>query len=160
MHETDQSFALKKFYDWSHSIYVTFEEDKEIQITKLLELTEKEVISSTNAKCIDDENYKPDDEMTALITRKVKCNLPWSNLKMNQFEDCETEEEFENYLNGIIKEQDAIERIPIKCQYKIWSLTHWGERSRDLESASSVASVNVDLLFTKGQVWTLEFFKS
>ena len=148
LHERDQSLALKKFYDWSHSIYVKFEEAKEIQISKLLELTEKEVISSTDAKCIDDENYKPDAEMTALITQKIKCNLPWSNLKMNQFEDCKTEEEFEKYLNGIIKEQDAIERIPIKCRHKIWSFTHWGEGSRDLGSTS----VTVDLLSTKGQV--------
>ena len=148
MHERDQSFALKKFYDWSHSLYIKFEEGKEISINKLLELTEKEVISSTDAKCIDDENYKPDAEMTALITQKIKCNLPWSNLKMNQFEDCKTEEEFESYLNGIIEEQDAIERIPIKCRHKIWSFTHWGEGSRDLGSTS----VTVDLLSTKGQV--------
>ena len=86
--------------------------------------------------------------MTTLITRKMKCNLPWSSLRMIQFEDCKTEEEFESYLNGIIEEQDAIERIPIKCRHKIWSFTDWGEGSRDLGSTS----VTVDLLSTKGQV--------
>ena len=29
LHERDQSFALKKFYKWSHSIYVYLEEAKE-----------------------------------------------------------------------------------------------------------------------------------
>ena len=116
-------------------------------IHKLLELTEKEVISSTNARCIIDEKYKPDAEMTALIIRKIKCNLPWSNVKMTQFEDCKTEEEFENYLKEVIEEQDAIERIPMKCRYKVWSMTHWGEGIRN-----GSTSVNVDIFSTKGQV--------
>ena len=118
-----------------------------IEVTKLLQLTEKEVISSPNAECNDDKEYNPDREMTSLITKKIQCNLPWSNFQMDHFDDCKTEEEFENYLKEIIEEQEAIERIPKKCQYKIWSLTHWGEGSRDGNT-----SVNVDLLSTRGQV--------
>ena len=123
-----------------------------IQVQKLLQLTEKEVILSPNAKCKDDKNYKPDREMTSLITTKIKCNLPWSNLQMDHFEDCKTEEEFENYLKEIIEEQDAIERIPKKCRYKIWRLTHWAEISRN-----GTTSVNVDLLSTEGEVFAISF---
>ena len=68
---------------------------------------------------------------------------------MDQFDDCKTEEEFENYLKEIIEEQKAIERIPKKCQYKIWTLTHWVDVSRDGNT-----SVNVGLLSTRGQVCT------
>ena len=68
---------------------------------------------------------------------------------MDHFEDCKTEEEFENYLKEIIEEQEAIERIPKKCQYKIWTLTHWVDVSRDGNT-----SVNVGLLSTRGQVCT------
>ena len=120
-----------------------------IEVNKLLQLTEKEVISSPNAECNDDKEYNPDREMTSLITKKIQCNLPWSNLKMDQFDNCKTEEEFENYLKAIIEEQKAIERIPKKCQYKIWTLTHWGDVSRDGNT-----SVNVGLLSTRGQVCT------
>ena len=28
LHERDQSLALKKFYEWDHSIYAIFEENK------------------------------------------------------------------------------------------------------------------------------------
>ena len=87
--------------------------------------------------------------MTSLITTKIKCNLPWSNLQMDHFEDCKTEEEFENYLKEIIEEQEAIEQIPKKCRYKIWTLTHWREVSRDGNT-----SVTIDLLSTRGQVCT------
>ena len=83
-----------------------------IEVTKLLQLTEKEVISSPNAKCNDDKEYNPDREMTALITKKIQCNLPWSNFQMDQLDDCKTEEEFENYLKKIVDEQKAIDRIP------------------------------------------------
>ena len=120
-----------------------------IEVNKLLQLTEKEVISSPNAECNDDKEYNPDREMTSLITKKIKCNLPWSNLQMDQLDDCKTEEEFENYLKEIIEKQEAIERIPKKCQYKIWSLTHWGEGSKDGNT-----SVTIDLLSTRGQVCT------
>ena len=68
---------------------------------------------------------------------------------MDQLDDCKTEEEFENYLKEIIEEQEAIERIPKKCQYKIWTLTNWEEESRDGNT-----SVNVCLLSTRGQVCT------
>ena len=123
-----------------------------IEVTKLLQLTEKEVISSPNAKCKDDKNYKPDREMTSLITTKIKCNLPWSNLQMDHFEDCKTEEEFENYLKEIIEEQEAIEQIAKKCRYKIWTLTHWGKVSRDGNTGNT--SLTIDLLSTRGQVCT------
>ena len=156
LHERDQSFALKKFYEWSHLIYVSFEENplslQRKDTTKLLQLTEKEVISKPNAICKDDEKHNPDMEMTSLITRKIKCNLPWSNLKMDQFDDCKTEEDFESYLKEIIEEQDAIERIPKKCRYKIWRLTHWAETSRN-----GTTSVNVDLLSTEGEVFAISF---
>ena len=66
---------------------------------------------------------------------------------MTQFEDCKTEEEFERYLQEVIEEQDAIERIPMKCRYKVWSMTHWAEGIRN-----GSTSVTVDLLSTKGQV--------
>ena len=115
-----------------------------MEVTKLLHLAEKEVISSPNAKCNNDKEYNPDREMTSLITKKIKCNLPWSNLQMDQFDDCKTEEEFENYLKEIIEEQEAIERIPQKCQYKMWTLTHWVDVSRDGNT-----SVNVGLLSTE-----------
>ena len=66
---------------------------------------------------------------------------------MVQFEDCKTEEDYENYLKSIIEEQDAIENTPMKCRYKIWSMTHWGDKLIDGNS-----SVQVNLLSTKGQV--------
>ena len=95
-----------------------------IQVDKLLQLTEKEVISSPNAECNHNKEYNPDREMASLITKKIKCNLPWSNLQMDQLDDCKTEEEFENYLKEIIDEQKAIDRIPKKCHYKMWTLRH------------------------------------
>ena len=125
---------------------------RRIQVTKLLQLTEKEVISRPNAECNDDKEYNPDREMTSLITKKIQCNLPWSNLKMDQFDNCKTEEEFENYLKEIIEEQDAIEQIPKKCRYKIWTLTHWGKVSRDGNTGNT--SLTIDLLSTRGQVCT------
>ena len=66
---------------------------------------------------------------------------------MTQFEDCKTEEEFEDYLKEVIVEQNAIEHIPMKCRYKVWSMTHWAEGIRN-----GSTSVTVDLLSTKGQV--------
>jgi len=72
---------------------------------------------------------------------------------MDHFEDCKTEEEFENYLKEIIEEQEAIEQIPKKCRYKIWTLTHWREVSRDGNT-----SVTIDLLSTRGQVCTYSVF--
>ena len=71
---------------------------------------------------------------------------------MIQFEDCKTEEDYENYLKSIIEEQDAIEEIPVKCRYKIWSMTHWRDRRDKLIYGNS--SVQVDLLSTKGHVCT------
>ena len=88
--------------------------------------------------------------MTALITRKIKCNLPWSSVSMVQFEDCKTEEDYENYLKTIIEEQDAIENIPMKCRYKIWRMTHWSDKSWD----ANITSVYADIILTKGQVCT------
>ena len=58
-----------------------------------------------------------------------------------------SEAEFKRYLQEVIEEQDAIERIPMKCRYKVWSMTHWAEGIRN-----GSTSVTVDLLSTKGQV--------
>ena len=68
----------------------------------------------------------------------------------SQFEDCKTEEDYENYLKTIIEEQDAIENIPMKCRYKIWRMTHWSDKSWD----ANITSVYADLILTKGQVST------
>ena len=92
--------------------------------------------------------------MTALITRKIKCNLPWSSVRIIQFEDCKTEEDYENYLKSIIEEQDAIEEIPVKCRYKIWSMTHYADESRE----GNITSVRADLFFTKGQVCNCTYY--
>ena len=143
---------VKLILQSSNKIYNVNVSPYRIEVNKLLQLTEKEVILSPNAKCKDDKNYKPDREMTSLITTKIKCNLPWSNLQMDHFEDCKTEEEFENYLKEIIEEQEAIEQIAKKCRYKIWTLTHWGKVSRDGNTGNT--SLTIDLLSTRGQVCT------
>ena len=66
---------------------------------------------------------------------------------MVQFEECKTEEDYENYLKSIIEAQDAIEKIPVKCRYKIWSMTHWKDGSWNGNT-----SVIAKLILTKGQV--------
>ena len=119
-----------------------------MSFTKLLQLTEKEIISRPEAKCNNDPHYNPDKEMTTLIHRKLKCNLPWNNLKVAGFEDCHTEEHFENYLKEIIEQQEAIEGIPKKCKYKVWSQTSWADFFTD----GNISSIDIDLMVTEGQV--------
>ena len=115
--------------------------------SKLLQLTEKEIISRPEEKCTNDPNYDPDKEMTSLIHRKLKCNLPWTKLKIEGLEDCHTENQFGAYLKKIMEQQEAIQRIPKKCRFKVWSQTPWGD-----SSSEGNTSLTIDLLVFEGQV--------
>ena len=68
-------------------------------------------------------------------------------MKIAGLEDCRTEEQFESYLKKIIEQQEAIEGIPKKCQYKVWSQTHYGDFS-----PYGNTSISIDLVVTEGQV--------
>ena len=85
--------------------------------------------------------------MATLIHRKLKCNLPWNKLKIAGLEDCHTEEQFGNYLKEIIEQQEAIQGIPKKCKFKVWSQTPWGD-----SSSEGNTSLTIDLLVTEGEV--------
>ena len=109
------------------------------------------MISKPDAKCKDDPNYKPDQEMTALLSKSLGCNLPWNNLKLDGINDCETEEDFELYLKEIMKQQEVFKGIAKKCQYKVWSTTHW-RKVAWREDGNSDTMITIGLIITEGQV--------
>ena len=92
-----------------------------LRYEKLLQLTEKSHISKEKAKCIMDDNYNPDKEIKKLISRQIKCTLPWNEIEIEGMKECKSKNDFDNYLKMIFKQQEDIKQVPPKCQFKTWT---------------------------------------
>ena len=126
---------------------------------KILQLTEKSRISKEGAKCIMDENYNPDKEIMKLISRQINCTLPWSKIKIGGMKECQSENDFDNYLKMIFNRQKDIKQVPPKCQFKTWTPMPYWEDSRASEIPSvdiwlSVIASKVNYSFLKGKKWS------
>lgn len=170
LHEEHQSFLLRKQFDWESAVTFSFKNQTRLVIfnefhtfsllqklcrlryKRLLQLTEKTCISKDVAKCIKDERYNPDRETTNLIAEKINCSLPWSQFKREGMKDCRTENDYERYLDTIVKLQSKIKKIPTKCKYKTWIPYPYSESSVD----GLKTTVVVELSLIDSKVWIME----
>ncbi len=114
-----------------------------LKYRRLLQLTEKTRISKDEEMCIDDKSYNPDRAIMKLITERINCSLPWSEFKLERMTDCKTENDFEHYLDTIMKLQPQIKKIPKKCTFKTWTPLPYSESSTDGKKTLIVIEFNI-----------------
>ena len=66
--------------------------------------------------------------------------------------DCRTENDYERYLDTIVKLQPQIKKIPTKCKYKTWIPLPYSESSVD----GLKTTVVVELSLIDSKVWIME----
>ena len=114
-----------------------------LRYEKLLQLTEKSHISKEKAKCIMDDNYNPDKEIMKLISRQIKCTLPWNEIEIEGMKECKSKNDFDNYLKMIFKQQEDIRHVPPKCRFKTWTPMPYSEGSTADEKSSIVIMLSI-----------------
>ena len=85
-----------------------------------------------------DDNYNPDKEIMKLISRQIKCTLPWNEIEIEGMKECKSKNDFDNYLKMIFKQQEDIKQVPPKCQFKTWTPMPYSEGSTADEKSSIV----------------------
>ena len=113
---------------------------------RMLQQTEKTIMSKQGEKCRKDEKYNPDGKLMKSIARYINCSLPWSKNKFNQFKgmkECQTEKEFERYLHEIVKLKPIIENMPKKCTFKTWTPLPYSESSTDGDKTTVVVELTM-----------------
>ena len=115
-------------------------------------MTEKTVISNEVHKCFKDKSYNPDRTIVKGITEKINCSLPWSQFKVEGMKDCKTENDFERYLDTIVKLQRKIKEVPKKCTFKTWTPLPYSESSIDGQNTVIV----IELIIIDSKVWNME----
>ena len=99
--------------------------------------------------CVEDVDYSPDDEIMQMIVGKINCSLPWSPIK--GMKTCDTEDEFEQYLNLIFDHQADFSAIRKKCKFKNWKAVPYSEKIGGT-GFTLKAKRMIHLILTKTQV--------
>ena len=114
-------------------------------------MTEKTFISNEVHKCFKAKSYNPDRTIMKGITEKINCSLPWSQFKVEGMKDCKTENDFERYLDTIVKLQRKIKEVPKKCTFKTWTPLPYSESSIDGQNTVIV----IELIIIDSKVWNM-----
>ena len=114
-------------------------------------MTEKTFISNEVHKCFKAKSYNPDRTIMKGITEKINCSLPWSQFKVEGMKDCKTENDFERYLDTIVKLQRKIKEVPKKCTFKTWTPLPYSESSIDGKNTLIV----IELTIIDSKVWNI-----
>ena len=115
-------------------------------------MTEKTHISKEIAKCVINKSYNPDRVIMKLITKQINCSIPWSNFKLEGMKDCKSENDFELYLDTIVKLQSKIKKVPKKCMFKTWTPLPYSEGSTDGNKETKTV---IELLIVDSKVWSM-----
>ena len=110
---------------------------------RILQQTEKTIISKAENKCRNLESYSPDRKIMQAIGRKINCSLPWSKYKSRGRKDCQTENDFERYLHTIVELKPLIEWVPKKCTFNTWTPLPYSESARDGDKTTVVVELTM-----------------
>ena len=88
---------------------------------------EKTQLDTTTNECLGNSLVKLDRIMYEKVIETIGCNLPWVQYRNQSKENCQTESEFESYLNATKNLQTDIKGIPKPCKQNAWTVMNFFE---------------------------------
>ena len=89
-------------------------------------------LDTTSNNCISNSLVQLDWIMYKKVIEATGCNLPWVQYRNQSKENCQTETEFESYLNATKNLQAEIRDIKKPCKENVWTVINLFEE-RDWE---------------------------
>ena len=83
---------------------------------------EKTQLDTTTNECLGNSFVKLDRIMYEKVIETIGCNLPWVHYRNQSKENCQTETEFESYLNATKNLQAEIRDIKKPCKENVWTV--------------------------------------
>ena len=92
-----------------------------------------------------------------VITKRMNCSLPWSQFKLEGMKDCKSENDFEHYLDTIVKFQSKIKKVTKKCRYKTWTPLPYSESS--INGKNMLIVIELTIIDSKVRIMTHKSIK-